>query len=221
MRVAVRQPGRGYACGCWATSARSRWSRPMSATRPRWRGRWTAPRPASTWWACCTRPGRQGFEALHAEGARTVAEAGGARGRHALRADLGHRRRRRQRLEIRPHQGRGRGGGARGLPGRDRSCGPRWCSGRRTSSSTASPPWPAARPALPLIGGGQTRFQPVFVGDVAAAAASALRSDAAPGQTYELGGPGVYSFKALMELMLAEIGKPRACWCPCPSRSPA
>ena len=44
-------------------------------------------------------------------------------------------------------------------------------------------------PALPLIGGGQTRFQPVFVGDVAAAIAAALDNPAAQGQTYELGGP--------------------------------
>jgi NADH dehydrogenase len=64
-------------------------------------------------------------------------------------------------------------------------------------------------PALPLIGGGGTRFQPVFVGDVASAVALALDDPAAPGHTYELGGPGVYTFKALMEIMLAEIGKSR------------
>ncbi len=64
-------------------------------------------------------------------------------------------------------------------------------------------------PALPLIGGGGTRFQPVFVGDVAEAVAKALDDPAAPGRTYELGGPGVYTFKGLMEIMLAEIGKSR------------
>jgi uncharacterized protein YbjT (DUF2867 family) len=66
-----------------------------------------------------------------------------------------------------------------------------------------------AAPALPLIGGGGTRFQPVFVGDVADAVARALDDPAAAGRTYELGGPGVYTFKALMEILLAEIGKPR------------
>ena len=64
-------------------------------------------------------------------------------------------------------------------------------------------------PALPLIGGGRTRFQPVFVGDVASAVARSLDDPAAPGRMYELGGPGIYTFKALMEMMLAEIGKPR------------
>jgi NADH dehydrogenase len=65
-------------------------------------------------------------------------------------------------------------------------------------------------PALPLIGGGKTRFQPVFVGDVAAAIVTALDSQAARGRTYELGGPGIYSFKELMQIILKEIGRSRA-----------
>ena len=71
-------------------------------------------------------------------------------------------------------------------------------------------------PALPLIGGGGTRFQPVFVGDVAPAVAAALDDPNASGRTYELGGPGVYTFKALMEILLAEIGKSRLSWRRCP-----
>lgn len=63
-------------------------------------------------------------------------------------------------------------------------------------------------PALPLIGGGKTRFQPVFVGDVAQAIlAGLLRQD---GRTYELGGPVSYSFKELMQLILRETGRKRA-----------
>ncbi len=65
-------------------------------------------------------------------------------------------------------------------------------------------------PALPLIGGGGTRFQPVFVGDVAQAVVQALDDPKAAGRTYELGGPGIYTFKALMALMLAQIGRNRA-----------
>jgi uncharacterized protein YbjT (DUF2867 family) len=63
-------------------------------------------------------------------------------------------------------------------------------------------------PALPLVGGGHTRFQPVFVGDVAQAIVAALsRQD---GRTYELGGPSTYSFKDLLQLILRETGRNRA-----------
>jgi NADH dehydrogenase len=64
-------------------------------------------------------------------------------------------------------------------------------------------------PVLPLIGGGETRFQPVYVGDVADAVISALDDPATAGRTYELGGPKVYTFRALMELMLAEVKRHR------------
>jgi NADH dehydrogenase len=60
-------------------------------------------------------------------------------------------------------------------------------------------------PALPLIGGGKTRFQPVYVGDVALAVAHALKLplDEAAG-VFELGGPDVHTFKALMQIVLRE-----------------
>ncbi len=64
-------------------------------------------------------------------------------------------------------------------------------------------------PALPLIGGGHTRFQPVFVGDVASAVAAAVEGRAKAGQVYELGGPEVKSFKELMQFVLATIGRRR------------
>jgi NADH dehydrogenase len=64
-------------------------------------------------------------------------------------------------------------------------------------------------PALPLVGGGKTRFQPVFVGDVAAAIVTALDSEAAKGTTYELGGPTVYSFKQLLQIVLEQTGRKR------------
>jgi uncharacterized protein YbjT (DUF2867 family) len=65
-------------------------------------------------------------------------------------------------------------------------------------------------PALPLIGGGTTRFQPVYVLDVAEAIARALEHPAShAGKTYELGGPRIYSFRELMRLLLAEIGRKR------------
>lgn len=64
-------------------------------------------------------------------------------------------------------------------------------------------------PMLPLVGGGQTRFQPVFVGDVGKALACTVGLPQAAGNTYELGGPAIFTFRQLMELMLAEIGKRR------------
>ncbi|MBW3616964.1 MAG: complex I NDUFA9 subunit family protein [Proteobacteria bacterium] len=67
----------------------------------------------------------------------------------------------------------------------------------------------ANAPALPLIGGGQTRFQPVYVGDVARAVVQALKDPAAAGRTYELGGPTIYTFREILELVLRETGRNR------------
>jgi uncharacterized protein YbjT (DUF2867 family) len=64
-------------------------------------------------------------------------------------------------------------------------------------------------PALPLIGGGLTRFQPVYVGDIADAVMAALERHDAEGAIYQLGGPKVYSFRELMELLLREINRHR------------
>lgn len=64
-------------------------------------------------------------------------------------------------------------------------------------------------PILPLIGGGRTRFAPVFVGDVAAAVAAALDREDAPGRIYELGGPGVETLRSLFDLILRETGRRR------------
>lgn len=64
-------------------------------------------------------------------------------------------------------------------------------------------------PVLPLFGGGETCFQPVYVGDVAAAVVRSLDDPASAGRTYELGGPRVYTFQELMELILAATGRRR------------
>jgi len=64
-------------------------------------------------------------------------------------------------------------------------------------------------PALPLIGGGLTRFQPVFVGDVATAIADAVDGSARPGTIYELGGAEVKTFKELMQFVLATTERKR------------
>jgi uncharacterized protein YbjT (DUF2867 family) len=64
-------------------------------------------------------------------------------------------------------------------------------------------------PALPLIGGGGTRFQPVFVGDVAEAICRAVDGLARAGTTYEAGGPEVRSFRELIEYVLAVTERKR------------
>ncbi len=65
-------------------------------------------------------------------------------------------------------------------------------------------------PILPLIGGGGTRFQPVYVGDVADAIARACEGQAKPGTIYELGGPEIATFRGLMKKTMEWSGRPRA-----------
>ena len=64
-------------------------------------------------------------------------------------------------------------------------------------------------PALPLIGGGVTRLQPVYVGDVADAVADAVDGKTRAGATYELGGPEVLTMREIMEIILATIERRR------------
>ena len=67
----------------------------------------------------------------------------------------------------------------------------------------------ALSPVVPMVGAG-TRFQPVYSGDVGAAVAEAMKPGReAAGRTYELGGPGVYTFRELMEIMLHDIQRRR------------
>ncbi|HEV2505918.1 MAG TPA: complex I NDUFA9 subunit family protein [Mesorhizobium sp.] len=64
-------------------------------------------------------------------------------------------------------------------------------------------------PVLPLLGGGATRLQPVYVGDVAEAIARSVDGAVAGGRIYELGGPKVLTFKECMQEMLAVIERKR------------
>jgi NADH dehydrogenase len=64
-------------------------------------------------------------------------------------------------------------------------------------------------PALPLIGGGHTKFQPVFVGDVADAVMAALDHDDAKGRIFELGGPEVVTFRQIYERLFRYTGTTR------------
>ena len=64
-------------------------------------------------------------------------------------------------------------------------------------------------PVLPLIGGGQTKLQPVYVGDVARAAVNALSDANALGAVYELGGPEVLTFKQIYQRLFQHTGRKR------------
>ena len=64
-------------------------------------------------------------------------------------------------------------------------------------------------PILPLIGGGTTKFQPVFVDDMTAGLSELLKRSDTAGQTYEFGGPQVYSFKALQKLLMSALSMQR------------
>ncbi len=65
-------------------------------------------------------------------------------------------------------------------------------------------------PVLPLIGGGLTSWQPVYVGDVATAIADAVDGKAKPGATYELGGPEVLTMREIIEMILSITDRRRA-----------
>lgn len=67
----------------------------------------------------------------------------------------------------------------------------------------------AMSPALPLIGGGETRFQPVYVGDVARVIARAVDGPGVEGMTFTLGGPAILTFRGILELILRETYRER------------
>ncbi len=71
--------------------------------------------------------------------------------------------------------------------------------------------WPIMNvlPVMPAIGGGKTRFQPVYAGDVASAIVAGVERGDAEGRTYELGGPRTYSFNEIYDFIFATIDKKR------------
>ena len=64
-------------------------------------------------------------------------------------------------------------------------------------------------PALPAIGGGKTKFQPVYAGDVADAITAAVSRDDVAGKTFELGGPGTYSFNEIYDFICETVCRKR------------
>jgi NADH dehydrogenase len=64
-------------------------------------------------------------------------------------------------------------------------------------------------PVLPLIGGGLTYFQPIYVGDIAKSIMAVLEKEEINNNIFELGGPQIFTFKELMKILLKEINKKR------------
>jgi uncharacterized protein YbjT (DUF2867 family) len=152
--------------------------------------------------------GQQNFEAIHHQGARTVAEAaaraGAGRLLHvsALGADPAS-----PSLYART-KAAGEAAVGAAFPGAT-IFRPSVIFGPEDGFFNRFAGMARVMPALPLFGGGKTRFQPVYVGDVADAALTVLNDPKTAGVTYELGGPTIYTFRQLMELMLKEIRRKR------------
>ena len=152
--------------------------------------------------------GRQGFQAMHAAGAKAIAEAAAARGvtrfvqMSALGADAASA------AQYARTKAEGEAAVRAAIPSAV-ILRPSVVFGPEDDFFNRFAAMAGVSPALPLPGGGATRFQPVCVGDVAAAVAKAISDPACAGHTYELGGPGVFTFRELMDFVLREIGKNR------------
>ena len=151
--------------------------------------------------------GRQKFQSIHAMGARHVAEqaakAGVKRLIHvsAIGADINAK------AKYARSKGEGEGAVRAAFPGAT-IVRPSIVFGPEDDFFNRFAQMAALAPVMPLVGG-ETRFQPVFVGDVAAVIAKAVSSPASVGVTYELGGPTVYTMREILELILTETGRAR------------
>ena len=208
VRVAVRQPGRGYRLPMLGDVGQ------IEVVQANIRNQASVARALDGAEACVNavavlyESGRQTFDTLHVDGARTIAGEAAARGIDRF-------------VQI-------------SAIGADQAAASRFARSKAAGEAAVREEVPSAvilrpsvvfgpddrffnrfaamaaiSPVLPLIGGGQTLLQPVFVADVAEAVSQAIRDPAARTRVYELGGPEIYSFKALMSLLLEQIGRRR------------
>ena len=153
--------------------------------------------------------GRQRFQSLHAQGTHTIAEAAKARGIgrfiqvSAIGADA------QSASKYARTKAMGEAAAREAVPSAA-VVRPSVVFGQEDDFFNRFARLALMSPALPLPGGGHTRFQPVFVGDVAAAVAGCVVDASTAGKTFELGGPSVFSFRELMQLTLREIQRQRA-----------
>jgi NADH dehydrogenase len=148
---------------------------------------------------------RQGFQAIQVTGAQTIAECAAAQGitRFVQMSALGADPHSPSKYARTKAQGEA---AVRAVMPSAVVIRPSIVFGQEDSFFNRFGQMAAISPVLPLVGE-NTRFQPVFVGDVAAAIANAVEDTAAAGQTFELAGPSVYTFRELMELVRRETGR--------------
>lgn len=153
--------------------------------------------------------GRQGFQAVHAMGAKNVAEAAKAQGvaRMVQMSALGADANSPSKYARTKAEGEA---AVRAVYADAAIVRPSIVFGQGDGFFNRFAAMAQFSPVLPLIGGGHTRFQPVFVGDVGRALARIVTDAASAGQTFELGGPATHTFRELLEMMLAETGQRRA-----------
>lgn len=151
--------------------------------------------------------GKQNFDALHVDAAQTIAEAAAKRGikRIVHMSALGA-------APKGAHYARTKYRGERAVLEAAPTATilrPSIVFGPEDSFFNRFAEMATTMPFLPSIGGGKSKFQPIFVGDVADAVVAALSQHQAQGDIYELGGPKTYTFKQLLEFITAEIDRPR------------
>ena len=148
------------------------------------------------------------FAAVHVEGARSVAEAAKAAGaRRLVQVSAIGASNRSPALYART-KGTGEAVAGKAFPGAT-IVRPSIVFGPEDDFFNRFAALARLTPALPLYGGGRTRFQPVYVGDVAEAIMRILEDTQTVGKTYELGGPHVYTFREVLEIVLRETGRAR------------
>lgn len=152
--------------------------------------------------------GKQNFDALHVEGARAIAEAAAKRGIkrvvHMSALGAGPKGARYARTKYQGERAVLESVPSATILRPSIIFGPedKFFNRFGQMAATAS----AFKPfmPLPLIGGGKTRFQPVFVGDVAESVAAAIANENARGRVFELGGPRTYTFRELLDYVRSE-----------------
>ena len=152
--------------------------------------------------------GRQTFKAVHVAGARAIAEAARAAGAKTLVhvSAIGADKR------SRANYGRTKAAGEAAVLKQFPDAvilRPSLVFGPEDQLFNRFAAMAGYSPFLPLIGGGRTRFQPVYAGDVAAAIAAACAGRAKPHTVYELGGPEVVTFRELLDRTMAWSGRRR------------